>query len=222
MTLKINGPLFALAFTLSACAPAAEDDGPPPPPPLEASGQAKLDQETTAPTPVEAEVIPAQVTSDNAAGERTAAIDWLAAKQDFDAQSGEDAPLVSVASADGTPPSVPILLPTGGPVSVASNGSGPRFKQTADGYYAVYKYENYDVIVNGTNEVIGVRPDGARDEALKFTATAAGAQVSLSRYGADYLIEFECYTINPQTGTCIEEDEAMGVAESLVIRGTRQ
>jgi len=77
------------------------------------------------------------------------------------------------------------------------------------------------VIVNGTNEVIGTRGDGPRDETMKYTATAAGAQVSLSRYGADYLVEFECYTINPATGTCIEEDEAIEVAESLVIRGTR-
>lgn len=222
MTPKVTGTLFALALTLGACAPEADNDGPPPPPPLEASGQAKLDQEVAATPPAQPEVTPAQIDSDNVASERTATIDWLAAKQDFDAQSGEEAPLVSIASTDGTPPPVPILLPTGGPVSVATNGGGPRFKQTSDGYYAVYKYENYDVIVNGTNEVIGARPEGARDDALKFTATAAGAQVSLSRYGADYLIEFECYTINPQTGTCIEEAEAMGVAESLVIRGTRQ
>ena len=219
MSLKTLCLVSGIALTICACSPAA-DDGPPPPPPLEASGQAKLDLEASDPKPSEQEITSAQAESDNAAGERTANIDWASARRDMASQSGAE-PLVSIASAGGTPPPVPILLPTGGPVSVATNGGGPRFKQTSDGYYAVYKYDNYDVIVNGTNEIIGTRPEGAREEAPKFTGTAAGAQVALSRYGADYLIEFECYTINPQTGTCIEAEEALGVAESLVIRGTR-
>ena len=204
-------------IALSACQPAADDNAPPPPPPLEPVGEAALDQQTET-TP---EILAAQSSSDNAATEQTANIDWAAAAADFAEQTGGDDPVVSIASTDSTPPPVPILLPSGGPVSVATDGSGPRFKQTADGYYAVYPYENYDVIVNGTNEIIGARPEGPRDESLKFTATAAGAQVSLSRYGADYLVEFECYEINPATGTCIEEADAIAVAESLVIRGTR-
>ena len=220
MTFKHSCLLSGIVLTICACAPVA-DDGPPPPPPLEASGEAKLDQEASESKPAQQDIIPAQAESDNTAGERTATIDWAAARRDMASQSSDDEPLVNTASASGTPPPVPILLPTGGPVSVATNGGGPRFKQTADGYYAVYKYDNYDVIVNGTNEIIGTRPEGAREETPKFTATAAGAQVALSRYGADYLIEFECYAIDPQTVTCIESEEALGVAESLVIRGTR-
>ena len=206
MTLKQISLISCATIALAACQPAADE------------GAQSIPTETSAAEP---DVTPAQLESDNVAGESTATIDWQAARTDMASRSGDDEPLVDIASADGTPPPVPVLLPTGGPVRIATDGSGPRFKQTADGYYAVYPYENYDVIVNGTNEVIGDRAEGPRDETMKFTATAAGAQVSLSRYGADYLVEFECYVINPQTGTCIEEAEALGVAESLVIRGTR-
>jgi len=216
MAPKIIATLAIATIPLAACEPAA--DVPPPPPPMEATGQAALDQKTETTVP---EIVAAQETAENVAGEQTASIDWTKAREDFASQSGTDETLVSIAAAGEAPPPVPVLLPTGGSVSIATGGAGPRFKQTADGYYAVYPYANYDVIVNGTNEVIGARNEGPRDEAMKFTATAAGAQVALSRYGADYLVEFECYEIDPATGTCIEEAEAMGVAESLVIRGTR-
>ena len=210
MTLKQISLVSCAALLLAACDPAADQEALPSPP--ETSGKAP----DAAP-----EIMPAQVESDNTVSEGTASIDWQAARTDMASRSGDDEPLVDIASASGTPPPVPILLPTGGPVRIAADGTGPRFKQTSDGYYAVYPYENYDVIVNGTNEVIGDRPDGARDEAMKFTATVAGAQVSLSRYGADYLIEFECYELEEDAVTCVEEQEAMSVAESLVIRGTR-
>lgn len=190
------------AALLAACAPAAE----------------KAPQVANT---IEPKIMPAQRESDNTVSETTATIDWNAARTDMASRSGDEEPLVDIASASGTPPPVPILLPTGGPVRIASDGSGPRFKQTSDGYYAVYPYENYDVIVNGTNEVIGNRGDGPRDETMKFTATVAGAQVALSRYGADYLVEFECYELEADAVTCVEEEEALNVARSLVIRGTR-
>jgi len=218
MSLRLVSGVAIAAIALSACEPVANE--PPPPPPTEATGQAALEQEVESPS--EPEIVPAQEVTDNLPKVQTAKIEWAKARQDFAAQnSASDETLVTIANAGELQPPVPVLLPTGGPVSIATGGAGPRFKQTADGYYAVYPYENYDVIVNGTNEVIGTRGDGPRDETMKYTATAAGAQVSLSRYGADYLVEFECYTINPATGTCIEEDEAIEVAESLVIRGTR-
>ena len=208
--------LSCAAMALAACEPVVDESGPPPPPEMDAPMESSADNPSVQP-----QSIPAQLESDNTAGESTSTIDWDAARTDLASRSGDEELTFSTASADGTQPPVPVLLPTGGSVRIASDGSGPRFKQTSDGYYAVYPYEKYDVIVNGTNEVIGARPEGPRDETPKFTATAAGAQVSLSRYGADYLVEFECYQINPATGTCIEEAEAMGVAESLVIRGTR-
>jgi len=217
---KINiGASLIAAIVLAGCEPATSD-APPPPPPTEPSGQAALDQEAALEA-AKPEIAAAQEETENTPEIQKAKIRWNKARQDLASQSNTDEPLVSIANADGQMPPVPVLLPSGGPVSAASGGSGPRFKQTKTGYYAVYQYENYDVIVNGTNEVIGARTEEPRDETMKFTATAAGGQVALSRYGADYLVEFECYTIDPATGTCIEEEEAMGVAESLVIRGTR-
>lgn len=217
MALKFYSTAAIAAIAIAACEPAAE--GPPPPPPTEPSGQAALDQQAAANTP---EIRAAQEIEENVATEERAKINWKKARREFAEQGGIDEDSnFSIASANEPPPAVPVLLPSGNSVSVASSGQGPRFKQTNDGYYAVYKYENYDVIVNGTNQVIGARADGERDETPKYTAAEAGAQVSFSRYGADYLVEFECYDVDPETGTCIEEEEAMGVAESLVIRRTR-
>ncbi len=208
MTFKHLCMISGAALALAACEPASEQSPPVP------DAAPKAEQ-------ISPDTMPAQLESDNTAKEGTATIDWNAARTDLATETPDERPLVNIQSADGIAPPVPVLLPTGGSVRVATDGSGPRFKKTDDGYYAVFPYENYDVIVNGTNEIIGSRPEGPRDETAKFTATAAGAQVALSRYGADYLVEFECYKINPATGTCIDEAEAMEVAESLVIRGTR-
>lgn len=212
MTIKSVSAACLFLGALSACVPSNEETAAAPAQQQEAKVEQAADQQPT--------IIPAQISEETADLEQTSTIDWAAARQDLASGGGTEDSIFAAASADDEPPSVPILLPTNAPVTTASTG-GPRIKQTADGYYAVYKYEKFDVIVNGTNEVIGQRSDAPRDEAMKFTATAAGGQVSLSRYGADYLVEFECYQINPETGTCIEEAEALDVANSLVVRRTR-
>ncbi|MEE9380988.1 MAG: hypothetical protein V3V03_06260 [Hyphomonadaceae bacterium] len=179
------------------------------------------DTETPAPDPDPAPVQPA------ASQTVTATIDWNAARDDKASRRslGEEADemAVTIQSADGQSAAVPVLLPTG-IVSIASadGTGGPRYRPLEDGYFAAYPGAVYDIIVNGTNQVTNVDDKAyVRNDDLVFTATAAGAQVSLSRYGADYLIEFECNVIEADTGTCISEEDALGVAESLFVAATQ-
>jgi hypothetical protein len=88
----------------------------------------------------------------------------------------------------------------------------------------VFPGEDYNLIVNGTNEVTNVSSGEAGDgnsEDMKFIATSTGAMVSFSRYGADYLVEFECLGSGAEGGSCITEEDALAVAEEIVISGTQ-
>lgn len=149
-------------------------------------------------------------------------IDWAAAQADLAAQAGVSAEglVTAQSSVADAPPAVPILLPSG--IVTAQSSGGVRFRPMDDGYFAAYPGDRFDIIVNGTNVVADAAArvgDPSADPV--FTATVAGAQVALSRYGADYLIEFECHEFDPGTTTCIEELEALNIAESLIVAGTR-
>ena len=150
----------------------------------------------TPPTPAEQaqspdeEVTPVEIGS--AVQTKQATIDWTQARQDFASRDSDDTGMVQVAS--GGSPVVPILLPDE-PITVASTGeSNLDFRPMADGYFAVRKGDIYDMIINGTDRLV-VRPDGngtASDTPLTFEETMTGSQVSFSRYGASYLVEFMC------------------------------
>jgi hypothetical protein len=158
----------------------------------------------------------------NVAQTKTATIDWNAARADFAARDTDDGMMAQVAS--GGSPVVPVLLPEE-PVSVASVGEdGLQFRPLADGYFAVQKGDVYDMIINGTDRLVA-RPGGegvAADTPLVFEETMTGSQVSFSRYGASYLVEFMCK--DPATaikGSCVTEEEAVAEVEKLLIAGTR-
>lgn len=150
------------------------------------------------------------------------AIDWEAARRDLASRPIEDHEgAFQIASGEAAPP-VPVFLPST-PVSVQGGESDVRFQPMNDGYYAFFPGEKYDTVVNGTNKIIaapGEQP-AARNEAFSFQPTMAGAQVSFSRYGADYLIEFECKELTNGLPTCITQEEAEAFATDLVISGTR-
>ena len=55
---------------------------------------------------------------------------------------------------------------------------------------------------------------------MKFQPAEAGASLSFSRYGADYLIEFECREVDSPDG-CINEAQAKEFAESLFVAQSR-
>ena len=160
------------------------------------------------------------VRPESSAGE--AAINWEAARRDLAARPLEEREgSFQVASGDAAPP-VPVFLPSA-PVSVQGGESDVRFQPMSDGYYAFFPGEKYDTVVNGTNKIIaapGEQP-AARNEAFNFQPTMTGAQISFSRYGADYLVEFECKELTNGLPACITQEEAEALATDVVISGTR-
>lgn len=150
-----------------------------------------------------------------------AQIDWAAAREARAASPVTDTP-VSIQSVTGTQaaPQVPVLLPSG--IVQAQNARPPAVVSTADGYFATYQLPKYDAIVNGSKKSYDAdapQATAGKDE-MKFTQGEAGAQLAFSRFGADYLIEFECRQMDG-AATCITEDEAKAFAESLFVQQTQ-
>ena len=142
-------------------------------------------------------------------------IDWEAARADAAARPSD----VVIPQAVGSDPlTVPMLLPE--IVQTASDRPTPP-RVTKDGYFATYHLPRYDVIVNGSSKAYqaGSPPAGDKTE-MKFTTVEAGAQLAFSRYGADYVIEFECREVDSPEG-CITEAQAKEFAESLFVAQSR-
>lgn len=147
----------------------------------------------------------------------SATIDWETARADA-AKRPTD--VVVPQSVGSDPLTVPMLLP-GGIVQTASDRPTPP-RITKDGYFATYHLPRYDVIVNGSSKayaVSGQAPAADKSE-MKFTTVEAGAQLTFSRYGADYVIEFECREVDGPEG-CITEAQAKEFAESLFVAASR-
>ena len=148
-----------------------------------------------------------------------AQIDWTKAQADFTAKRPADAPVLPQSVQDKPSP-VPMLLPSG-IVQTASDRPTPPVV-TKDGYFATYHLPRYDAVVNGSMKAYtGTGQEAQGDkEAMKFTVGEAVASLAFSRYGADYLIDFECREIDGPQG-CITEAEAKEFADSLFVAQTR-
>lgn len=145
-------------------------------------------------------------------------IDWEAARADL-SKKPADAPVLPQSVQD-KPAVVPMLLPSG-IVQTASDRPSPPVV-TKDGYFANYHLPRYDAIVNGSMKAYAAPGQAAAGDksAMKFTTGEASAQLTFSRYGADYIIEFECREVDgPQS--CITEAEAKEFADSLFVAQTR-
>jgi hypothetical protein len=143
-------------------------------------------------------------------------IDWAAARADA-AKRPADVVIPQAAGSD--PLTVPMLLPV--IVQTASDRPVPP-RINKDGYFATYHLPRYDVIVNGSSKAYqagAAAPAGDKTE-MKFTTVEAGAQLAFSRYGADYLIEFECREVDSPEG-CITEAQAKEFAETLFVAQSR-
>ncbi len=145
-------------------------------------------------------------------------IDWDKARADLSKRPA-DAPVLPQSVQD-KPAVVPMLLPSG-IVQTASDRPSPPVI-TKDGYFANYHLPRYDAIVNGSMKAyVAPGQTGTADkEAMKFTTGEASAQLTFSRYGADYIIEFECREVDGPEG-CITEAEAREFADSLFVAQTR-
>lgn len=151
-----------------------------------------------------------------------AAIDWEAARRDLALRSSEDIGGSFQVQSGGDAPPVPLFLPSS-PVTIQGGEAALRFQPTDDGYYAFFPGEAYDIIVNGTNVVINAPGETTqpRSDAYTFQITSTGASVSFSRYGADYLVEYECKVLVRGVPECITEEDAISFARDLAISGTR-
>lgn len=148
-------------------------------------------------------------------------IDWAAAREARAASPVTDTP-VTVQSDTGAqgPPQVPVLLPSG--IVQAQNARPPAVVSTADGYFATYQLPKYDAIVNGSKKAYDAASpsNSASKDEMTFTQAEAGAQLAFSRFGADYLIEFECRQMDG-AASCLTEDEAKAFAETLFVQQTQ-
>jgi hypothetical protein len=187
----------AFAITLAACTqeqtPAPEAAAPP-----AATDEQTVSTASAGPPPV--------------AGQ----IDWAAARADA-AKRPADVVIPQAAGSD--PLTVPMLLPV--IVQTASDRPVPP-RINKDGYFATYHLPRYDVIVNGSSKAYqagAAAPAGDKAD-MKFTTVEAGAQLAFSRYGADYLIEFECREVDSPEG-CITEAQAKEFAETLFVAQSR-
>jgi hypothetical protein len=148
-------------------------------------------------------------------------IDWAAARDAKSKQQITDSPVsVQQVDANAGPPKVPVLLPSG--VVQAQNARPPALVQTKDGYFATYHLPQYDAIVNGSQKSYqaGAAAAGGDKSAMKFSTGEGSAQLAFSRFGADYLIEFECREVDG-ANSCITEDQAKEFAESLFVQQTQ-
>ena len=147
-------------------------------------------------------------------------VDWEKARADFTSKRPADAPATVQTSGQEGPSPVPMLLPSG-ILQTASDRPTPPVV-TKDGYFATYHLARYDAIVNGSMKAYtGTGQTATGDkEAMKFTRGEAVASLAFSRYGADYLIDFECREIDGPDG-CITEAEAKEFAESLFVAQVR-
>jgi hypothetical protein len=160
-----------------------------------------------------------QVQPASAPQAKEAQINWEAARADL-AKRPADAPVSVQSVGKEGPAPVPMLLPSGIAQTASDRPTPPVV--TDDGYFATYHLPKYDAIVNGSKrayQAAGQAAQGSK-ETMKFTPGEASAQLSFSRYGADYLIEFECREVDGGE-SCITEPEAKEFAESLFVAQTQ-
>lgn len=159
-------------------------------------------------------------------GERQ--VDWAAAQKDAAAKGVETAgaglqpSTINPAAKAGS--SVPILAP---PPVVGAAASGLTqqgvVQATPDGYFAMFEGPAYDVVIHGTKDFYAA-PAGApattkaRLSGYRFDIGEGQAQLAFTRYGADYLVEFNCKSATPLVA-CITEAEAVAFAERLQAAG---
>lgn len=208
--------LVFMASWLAFVAACSEQIGVPSTP---APAQQQAGEETTPPAEPETPVF---VQSEHpSVTERQAAIDWDAARTDLASTPGNAMPESFQVQSGEQAPAVPVLLPSG-IVQPAGAENQPQFRQLPDGYFAHYPGVAYNITVSGTNEVYSVGGEPEDTSTARYQSTATGAIVSLTRYGAGYMVEFECKDLpGADGGDCIDEAEALEVAENLVIAGSR-
>lgn len=115
---------------------------------------------------------------------------------------------------------VPVLAPASMTEDQAARFA-ESYRVTPDGYFARIPGADFDVIVNATRAfAVAPAEAGARPrEASTYTIgeSETGLGVTLSRFGADYSIDFACRGEGDEGGAdCVTEDAAAAFVEQLI------
>ncbi|MEE9335486.1 MAG: hypothetical protein V3U65_15455 [Granulosicoccaceae bacterium] len=145
-------------------------------------------------------------------------IDWDRAGEDA---SVNDAGIKKQIAAAGL--AVPLLLPP--PKASVSDPSGqikfvdPRIVSDTKGYSAVIASDNFDMLIDASNQMIltgdVTSPEYPQDFDGKFQFIEMGSQLTIGRYGALYAIQFICTGNND--GDCVDEQTAREIVQSLQV-----
>jgi hypothetical protein len=155
-------------------------------------------------------------------GER--AVNWGEAKQAQPAQAPLSpglAPDPNSAAAKLSP--VPVLTPppvAGAAAAGLEAGSEMILKPTPDGYFARIAGKAYDITIHGTKAfleapVTAPKPGAVDTTKYRFETGEGQAQVSFSKFGVDYLVQFDCK--GDPMKPCITEAEALAYAQKLQV-----
>ena len=146
-------------------------------------------------------------------------IDWDRAGEDA-SQGGAE---INRRNAD-TALTVPLLLPpTAMSISRAAGQltfAEPKILSDAKGYSAVIASDNFDMLIDASNQMM--LTDGAaasefpQDFDGDFQFIEMGSQLTIGRYGALYAIQFIC--TDDKTGICVDELTAREIVQSLQVQ----
>lgn len=97
------------------------------------------------------------------------------------------------------------------------------FRAVEDGYFAVIPRGDTDMLVNGTRS-FAIAPQLVKEfqrDGVTYLYQEGDGHVSISftRYGADYLFQFECRDGEGYANDCTDEDEVVAIIDRLAIVG---
>lgn len=107
--------------------------------------------------------------------------------------------------------SIPVLFPSA--LAMSADAAPPGISATRGGYIATFDLPDYVVILTGQAKA---RRGAVASEEFRFSAGTDSAQLSFSRYGADYLLVFNCREVS-ESDACMSRDEAVAFAESMFV-----
>lgn len=164
------------------------------------------------------------------------AVNWASAQEEFRKQSGFGAQDIRSEFASKIGQAVvPVRIPEGLLDSFGGSGFGPdgtprcSMSNQPDGYTLNCAGKSFDTTVDAYTSFVRVSEAPLPEESnAEFSEELGGAIVTLRADGVAYTLTFTCTDpkfadeLNEESGNCIRKDDAIAIAESLVIVGGRE
>lgn len=152
---------------------------------------------------------------------RTRNVEWPAGAQAA-ADAIADRVFPAGASSAFADSPIPVLAPQG-IESEEARAFLKTYRSVKNGFFATIPGSAYDVVINGTQS-FAVAPAAATvvergDRKYLFEFGEIGAHISFSKFGVDYLVEFNCHETPSLTKSCVTQDEAVAFVDKLQIVG---